>query len=96
VNGQASAHGTPTGGKRQLTYDVRVWSTRTVSGAKGRTYQVRWNVAGKVRYATFPTKALAESHEAKLRTAAREGEAFETGSGLPLSLTAGDRDRAPR
>lgn len=69
------------GRKLQLSYDVRVWTTRTVMGAKGRTYQVRWTVAGKVRYVTFATKALAESHEAKLRTAAREGEAFDTATG---------------
>lgn len=73
-------------GKRQLTYDVRIWKMRTVKGAKGTSYQVRWNVAGKVRYETFATKGLAESHESKLRTATREGEAFDVESGLPLSL----------
>ena len=54
--------------KRPLSYDVRIWKTRTVTGAKGRKYQVRWTVAGQVRYATFANKALAESHEAKVRT----------------------------
>ena len=48
---------------------MRIWKTRLVKGAKGRSYQVRWTVAGKVRYATFATKALADSHEAKLKTA---------------------------
>lgn len=75
------------GAKRLLTYDVRIWKTRVVNGAKGRAYQARWTVAGKVRYTTFPTRALANSHEAKLRTAAREGEAFDIKTGLPLSLT---------
>ena len=74
------------GGRRQLTYDVRIWKTRIVNGARGRTYQVRWTVAGKVRYATFGNKALADSHEAKIRTAAREGEAFDVATGLPLSM----------
>jgi hypothetical protein len=74
------------GVKRQLTYDVRIWKMRVVKGAKGTSYQVRWNVAGKICYETFKTKGLAESHESKLRTAAREGEAFDAGSGLPLSM----------
>jgi integrase len=47
---------------------------------------VRWTVAGKVRYVTFATKALADSHGAKLKIAAREGEAFDVTSGLPLSI----------
>lgn len=74
------------GTKRHLTYDVRIWKMRVVKGARGASYQVRWKVAGEVRYATFPTVALAESHESKLKIAAREGEAFDVDSGLPLSL----------
>jgi hypothetical protein len=81
------------GDKRQITYDVRIWTTRVINGARGRSYQVRWNVAGKVHYATFATKALAESNEAKLRTAAREGEAFDITAGIPLSLVSEGQDR---
>jgi integrase len=77
---------------RRLSYDVRIWKTRVVNGARGRSYQVRWNVAGKVQYATFATKALADSHESKLRTAAREGEAFDTATGLPLAKAEEDQD----
>jgi hypothetical protein len=55
--------------ERRVSYDVRLWSTRT---AKGRKYQVRWTVAGQVRYATFATKALADGHGAKLRTPPRK------------------------
>lgn len=80
-------------GTRRLSYDVRIWKTRVVNGARGRSYQVRWTVAGKVEYATFATKALADSHEAKLRTAAREGEAFDTATGLPLAKA--DEDQEP-
>jgi hypothetical protein len=72
--------------QRRLTYDVRIWKTRVVNGARGRAYQVRWTVAGKVRYATFANKALADSHEAKIKTACREGEAFDIATGLPLSV----------
>jgi integrase len=92
MNGQAAA-APGSGGKRQLTYDVRIWKTRIVKGAKGRRYQVRWTVAGKVRYATLGTKALADSQEAKLRTAAREGEPFDVATGLPLSAASDDQDR---
>ena len=87
MNGSAAAPSPGSDGKRRLTYDVRIWKTRIVNGAKGLTYQVRWTVAGKVRYATFGTKALADSHEAKLRTAARQGEAFDAVTGLPLSTS---------
>jgi hypothetical protein len=69
MSGQTAASAPGGDGKRQLTYDARIWKTRIVNGAKGRRYQVRWIVAGKVRYATFETKALADSHEAKLKTA---------------------------
>ncbi|HUZ50903.1 MAG TPA: tyrosine-type recombinase/integrase [Streptosporangiaceae bacterium] len=66
---------------------------RTVKGAKGRKYQVRWTVAGEAHYATFATKALADGHEAKLRTASKEGEAFDVTTGLPISQLTEDRDR---
>jgi hypothetical protein len=90
VNGRnASAFGES---KRQLSYDVRIWKIRLVNGAKGRTYQVRWTVAGKIHYSTFATKALADSHQAKLKTAAREGEAFDVATGLPLSAVNQDHD----
>src|SRR6266487_1737661 len=79
-------------GKRRITYDVRIWKTRTLKGARGRSYQVRWTVAGKIHYATFATKALADSKEAQLKTAAREGEAFDIAAGLPLSAVSGGRD----
>src|SRR5258706_14116279 len=92
MNGHPAAQ-PGTDGKRQLSYDVRIWTSRPVKGAKGRRYQVRWTVAGKVRYATFATKALADSHEAKLKTATREGEAFDVATGLPLSMVGEDQDR---
>ena len=84
----------PPAGKdeRRVSYDVRLWSTRTVKGAKGRKYQVRWTVAGEVHYATFATKALADGHGAKLRTASKEGEAFDIATGLPVSQLAEDRE----
>src|ERR1022692_2196761 len=81
------------GHQRRLTYDVRIWTTRTVSGARGRSYPVRWSAGGKVRYATFATRALAGSHEARLKTAARKGEAFDIAAGVPLSMVSDGQDR---
>lgn len=89
-----SSHSAPARGeaKRRLSYDVRVWTIRIVNGAKGRRYQVRWTVAGEIHYSTFATKALADSHQAKLKTAAREGEAFDVATGLPLSMVGQDHE----
>jgi hypothetical protein len=60
---------------------------------------VRTRSAGPspAKYGTprFATKALVDSHEAKLRTATREGEAFDASSGPPLSITTANKDRAP-
>src|SRR5579871_3338089 len=93
VTGPAAGPPDGDGGRRQLTYDVRIWKTRIIKGAFGRAYQARWIVAGKVRYATFANKALADSHEAKIRTAAREGEPFDTSTGLPLSMATQKQDQ---
>jgi len=94
MNGRSTPAPAAGDGKRRLSYDVRIWKTRTVKGATGRRYQVRWTVAGKVQYATFANKALADSHEAKLKTAAREGEAFDVATGWPLfSMVNEDRNR---
>jgi len=94
VTGPAAVPPPSDGGQRQLTYDVRIWKTRPVNGARGRAYQVRWTVAGKVRYATFATKALADSQEAKIRSAPREGEAFDIATGLPLSMAGQEPEQA--
>src|SRR5712691_258166 len=86
----------PAGGaKRKLTYDVRIWATRVVKGAKATSYQARWIVAGKVWYETFATAGLAESFESKLKVAAREGEAFDVETGLPISLVPAEPDEEP-
>lgn len=68
------------------SYDVRIWDTRRMTGARGTGYQVRWTVAKKQRAQTFGTRKLAESFRAGLLTASRKGEAFSIQSGLPVSL----------
>ncbi|WP_367134729.1 tyrosine-type recombinase/integrase [Saccharothrix sp. HUAS TT1] len=69
------------------SFDVRFYKTDVYRGTKTTTYWVRWSVAGNRFKEPFKTAALAESFRSKLNTAAREGEAFDRESGLPLSLT---------
>ncbi|WP_395111595.1 tyrosine-type recombinase/integrase [Actinomadura sp. SCN-SB] len=69
-----------------MSYDVRIWGIRKRSSKQGNRYQVRWTVAGEVKFATFVKVGLAKSHRAKLLTAANEGEAFDVVTGLPLSM----------
>ncbi|MDI3344368.1 site-specific integrase [Streptomyces sp. AJ-1] len=67
-----------------LSTDVRVWKVNKVRSKKA-PYQIRWTVAGKVKAASFPTVALAESRRSELWQAMRRGEAFDTETGLPES-----------
>jgi hypothetical protein len=64
-------------------FDVRFWKIET---RKGRRPRVRWVVAGHKFAESFTTKGLAEAFRAKLITAARDGEAFSTDTGLPQSM----------
>lgn len=68
------------------TYDVRVWTTRAMKGARGTAYQVRWSVGMRPRSRTYGTRRLAESFHAELVSAARKGEPFDTSTGLPVSM----------
>lgn len=67
------------------SYDVRVWAVTKRIRQERPTYRVRWIVAGKEWHATFPTKALADSHRSDLVSATRRGEAFVLATGLPVS-----------
>lgn len=69
-----------------VTYDVRVWSIRRYRGARGTTYPVKWNVAGKRHQRTFATHRLAESFRTDLMIAAREGVPFHLDGGLPATM----------
>ena len=73
------------------TYDVRVWRIQENVGARGKTYVVRWRVAGRRWKATFKTAALADSFRSDLLAAACKGEAFDlsTGGRSPCSGPAG-------
>jgi hypothetical protein len=65
------------------SFDVHFWKIRSYKGRQGRTYTVRWTVAGVTHPETFKTQALAESRLAELRTHARNGMAFDVTTGLP-------------
>ena len=75
----------------QTTYQVRLWSTRTAQGPRGRTYKVRWATGGHAHAKTFATAKLADSFRSALVTASRAGAAFDTDSGLCCAARAGRR-----
>jgi integrase len=68
----------------ESTYRVNVWSV--VKHSARRRYGVRWKTEGREHSEWYATKALAESFRSELLRAQRAGEAFDVGSGLPLSL----------
>lgn len=65
--------------------DVKIWSVRK-RDTKRPSYDVRWSVAGQVFSVSFRTKGLADNYRSKLMRAARDGEEFDTASGLPGSM----------
>jgi integrase len=69
------------------TYDVRIFKTDVYRGSRTTTYWVRWKVAGDPRKEPFKEKRLAESFLSDLTSAARKGEAFDTDTGLPVSMS---------
>ncbi|MEV4161423.1 tyrosine-type recombinase/integrase [Nonomuraea dietziae] len=67
------------------SYDVRFWKIQVRKGRR-KPYIVRWVVAGANFTSSYVTSGLADSFRSQLITAARNGEAFDTESGLPNSL----------
>ena len=72
------------GGEPRESFDVHFWKVRSYKGKRGKTYTVRWTVAGVTHPETFKTLALADSRLAELRTYARNGVAFDVTTGLPV------------
>src|SRR5262245_32247232 len=62
-----------TGDEPQESFDVHFRKIRSYKGKRGKTYTVRWDVAGVTHPETFKTLALAQSRLAELRTYARNG-----------------------
>src|SRR5688572_16066080 len=75
-----------------LTYDVRIWKVEIYQGTRGTSYYVRWVVAGKRWREPFGQAALADSFRSDLVAAARKGEAFDTGTGMPVSMRRATQD----
>jgi integrase len=66
------------------TFRVRFWEIAHWR-KKARPYGVRWVTEGKSHSEWFFTKALAHGRRSELMQTARAGEAFDVGTGLPLS-----------
>lgn len=69
------------------TYDVKFWTVYRNKSSKTPSYVARWQVGGRRKTKTFRTKALAENFLSDLRQAAKRGEAFDTETCLPESMT---------
>jgi hypothetical protein len=74
------------GGIPVSSFDVRVFAIRRRPGRKA--FEVRWRVAGRDKWRSFVTRALADSYRAELVRAARKGLAFAPGTGEPESWAA--------
>lgn len=74
------------GHKMDLTYDVRFHKMEIYKGKTKTTYRPRWVVASERFGESFTHKKLAESFEASLIAAAREGVPFDKKSGLPAPM----------
>lgn len=74
------------------SFNVRFWKTEVYKGKRTTTYWVVWLVAGEKFKEPFKTSALADSYRSKLVTAARNGEGFDTVTGLPPSMSQEGRD----
>jgi integrase len=68
------------------SYKIQIWKTSVYRGVRKTTYYVRWGVEGKPFKEGFRTAGLAEGFRSKLVTASREGVAFDTESGLPVTM----------
>lgn len=69
------------------SHDVRIWPKIQKNALKRDrfSYTVRWRVAGEPFKKTFQTSALADTERSNLVTAQRNGEAFDTETGRPVS-----------
>lgn len=76
-----------------LTFDVRIWGVRSRT-SKSAPFQLRWRVGEAKHQQPFATKTLADGRRSELMSAQRNGEQFDTETGLrPPSY--GKRTRRP-
>jgi integrase len=74
------------------SFDVRIWKIDVYRGSKTTTYWVLWAVAGRRFKKPHKTAALADSFRSSLVSASKKGEAFDTLTGLPVSMGNDKRD----
>jgi integrase len=77
------------------SYQVKFWAIRPGKAKTKRTYEVRWKVGHSPQSRSLTSRAQADNFLSDLRQAARQGEAFDTETGLPASMMAADaRERS--
>jgi len=77
------------------SYDVKFWEIRPGKARTKRTWEVRWKVAHVPKSKSYTHKEQAKSFLSDLRQAGKNGEAFDTESGLPDSMSEPeDEDKA--
>src|ERR1700761_6845577 len=94
-HGRAQPQASPPVSGARESFDVRFWKIRVYKGKRGRTYAVRWTVAGQEFHQTYTTSTLADSRLAELRTYARNGTAFAKETGLPVPEIRQAQQQAP-
>jgi integrase len=77
------------------SYDVKFWDIQRNKSSKTPFYVVRWTVGGKNKSKTLRTKALADNFLSDLRQAAKNGEAFDVATALPLSMFTPETEAGP-
>jgi integrase len=70
----------------ETTHKVRIWTTERYKGKRKTTYRVRWVVKARKFGESFEKAAQADAFRARLVAATSNGEAFDIGTGLPLSM----------
>ncbi|THV29637.1 tyrosine-type recombinase/integrase [Glycomyces paridis] len=76
------------------SFDVRVYAIRKRKDSKKRPFNVRWIVAGRAYSQSFATAPLADGFRSKLVSATKNGEPFDTVTGLPPSMDDDRKDLA--
>jgi len=69
-----------------FSYDVQIWGIKPRKNRQGKitSYRLRWKVGKREFYESFKVRALADSFRADLLSAQRDGERFDTVTGLPV------------
>ncbi|SFK52306.1 hypothetical protein SAMN05421835_12354 [Amycolatopsis sacchari] len=68
------------------SYQVQIWDIKPRKNRQGKvtSYRLRWKVGKREFNESFKVRALADSFRADLLSAQRDGERFDTETGLPV------------